>query len=75
MDRQLHLLESFVASGSDGKDYKVCGCEQMVPDPTLVDGQPHWQPTGVAEYRLAEGDAVADGAVRVVRSGVALSRK
>lgn len=77
MERKLQLLESFHAEGSDGKTYKVCGYEQMAADPTLQDGQPHWQSTGVAEYRLAEGDVVEvrkDGVMRVRNSGVELRR-
>ena len=77
MDRKLHLLESFMARGSDGSSYKVCGYERMAKDELLVDGQEHWEPTGVVEYRLAEGDRVdvrSDGSMRVANSGVELSR-
>ena len=77
MDLKMQLLESFAARGSDGKDYKVCAYERLVEDPTLSDGQPHWQSTGVAEVRLADGDPVAvaaDGAMRVTRTGITLNR-
>ena len=76
MEHKLHLLESFTARGSDGAAYKVCAFERLVKDESLVDGQEHWEPTGVAEYRLAEGDRVdvrRDGSMRVVRSGVQLN--
>ena len=76
MEHKLHLLESFAARGSDGAAYKVCAFERLVKDESLVDGQEHWEPTGVAEYRLAEGDRVdvrRDGSMRVVRSGVQLN--
>jgi hypothetical protein len=50
----------------------------MVQDPSVSDGQEHWQPSGIIEYRLDDGslvDAHADGAMRVVRSGVSLTRQ
>jgi hypothetical protein len=77
MDRKLHLLESFAARGSDGSTYKVCGYERLAKDESLPDGQEHWEPTGIVEYRLAEGDRVDvrnDGSMRVAHSGVELKR-
>jgi hypothetical protein len=77
MDRQFHLLDSFPARGSDGATYKVCTYEHMRRDETVTDGQDHWLPTGVSEYRLDSGEAVAprdDGSMVIVRSGVTLSR-
>src|SRR5262245_17699087 len=52
MDMKLHLLETFAADGADGAMYKVHGYERLARDETLADGQDHWEPTGVAEYRL-----------------------
>jgi len=78
MNLKLHLLESFTARGSDGAIYKVRGYERMAQDPSLNDGQEHWQSTGVLEYRLEDGaliDARADGSMRIVHSGVALARQ
>jgi hypothetical protein len=75
MDQKLHLLESFTARGSDGATYKVCAYERLARDESFVDGQEHWAPTGVAEYRLAEGDRVdvgRDGSMRVASTGVEL---
>jgi len=75
---KLHLLESFDTVGGDGKPYKVRGYERLAQDPSFNDGQDHWQPTGVLEYRLEDGaliDVRADGSMRVVHSGVALTRK
>lgn len=77
MNLKLHLLQSFVAIGSDGATYKVRGYERLVEDPSFNDGQDHWQPTGVVEYRLEDGalvDAHGDGSMRIVNSGVALTR-
>jgi len=78
MNLKPHLLESFSALGSDGAPYKVRAYERMVQDPSLNDGQEHWQSSGVLEYRLEDGalvDARADGSMRIVHSGVALTRQ
>jgi hypothetical protein len=78
MNLKLHLLESFSALGSDGVAYKARAYERLVEDPSLGDGQEHWQSTGVVEYRLEDGaliDARADGSMRIVHSGVALTRR
>ena len=76
MERKLHLLDSFVTKGSDGGTYKVHGYEHLVRDEATVDGVEHWEPTGVFEYRLAEGgriDVEADGTMRIASSGVSLA--
>lgn len=78
MNLKLHLLESFSAQGSDGATYKVRGYERMAQDPSLSDGQEHWQSTGVLEYRLEDGaliDARSDGSMRIVHNGVTLKRQ
>lgn len=79
MDRRLHLLETFAARGSDGASYKVHGYEHLVRDEALLkDGREHWEPTGLAEYRLADGDRVEmlpDGTLQVAKSGVTLTRQ
>lgn len=77
MDLKLHLLDSFHATGSDGKDYKVCAYERMRRDETVQDGQDRWLSTGVTEFRLDSGDQVDarnDGSMTVHASGVALKR-
>lgn len=77
MSLKLHLLETFGARGSDGAAYKVRAYERMVEDPSFNDGQEHWLPTGIVEYRLDDGaliDAHGDGSMRVVHSGVQLTR-
>ena len=74
MDIRLHLLESFEAKGSDGQPYKVCGYERLALVPGSAD---QWEPTGVAEYRLADGRHVEvgkDDVMRLAASGVVLSR-
>ena len=75
MDKKLQLLDSFEAKGTDGASYKVMAYEQVCRIDRLLDGQDHWEPTGLTEYRLASGECVdvrRDGAMRVVPSGVEL---
>ena len=77
MDKKLHLLDSFKALGSDGAAYKVMAYEHLLRVDLLVDGQDHWEATGVTEYRLASGERVdmaSDGVMRVVPTGVELRR-
>jgi hypothetical protein len=75
MDLRLQFLESFAAKGSDGKTYKIRAYERLARDLSIVDGLEHWEPAGQAEYRLADGRAVAvgkDGVMRIDGSGVLL---
>lgn len=77
MDLKLQFLDSFLARGSDSKQYKVCAYERLRRDDTLQDGQDHWLPTGVTEYRLDSGDLIdarADGSMTVLHSGVTLEK-
>ena len=77
MERKLHFLESFNATGSDGTTYKVCGYEHMVRDESVADGLERWESTGEIEYRLADGarvEAHRDGSMRIEHSGVELKR-
>lgn len=76
MDLRLHLLESFMATGADGQQYKVCGYERLAPDQSVGDHVEHWESTGQVEYRLADGrrvDVGADGVMRVAGTDLALS--
>lgn len=76
METRLHLLETFSMRGSDGALYKVCGYEHLARDDSLPhEAEPHWEPTGEAEYRLADGhplDVLGDGTLRVTGSEVTL---
>ncbi len=77
MDLKLQLLDTFHAKGDDGKDYKVCAYERQRRDDTVHDGQDHWLPTGVIEYRLDSGEQIephADGSMVALHSGVRLTR-
>jgi hypothetical protein len=56
MDLRLQLLESLVATGSDGNDYKICAYDRLLPVPGLIDS---WEPSGQVEYRLEDGRRVA----------------
>jgi hypothetical protein len=76
MERKLHLLDSFFAQGSDGMRYKVCAYEHLVRDETVMVAMDQWEPTGIVEYRLADGgriDTRRDGSMSVAATGVALS--
>jgi hypothetical protein len=75
MEKKLHLLDSFSAKGSDGSAYKVMAYEHMVCEDLLRDGKEHWEPTGLTEYRLADGtrvDVASDGSMQVGCTGVKL---
>jgi hypothetical protein len=77
MDRQFHLLDTFQARGSDGETYKVCAYEHLRRDETLHDGNEHWLPTGVTEFRLDSGVVLeprSDGSMVVPDSGITLTR-
>jgi hypothetical protein len=75
MDKMLRRLETFSAQGSDGKTYAVHGFEHLARVDAIADPQGHWEPTGQAEYKLADGRHVEvdpDGAMRVADTGVRL---
>lgn len=75
MDKMLRLLETFKVRGSDGKDYAVRGYEHLVR--WDVGAQESWEPTGLAEYKLADGRNVnvdADGGMSVPALGLRLER-
>lgn len=76
MERKLHQLESFPAKCADGADYTVYGYEHMTRDESVTDGREHWEPTGLFEYRLADGsriDVGDDGQMCIASSGVTLT--
>jgi hypothetical protein len=75
MEKMLHRLETFSARGSDGKTYSVHGYEHMARIEGAPEWQSQWEPTGEAEYRLADGRQVTvdkDGTMLVADSGVRL---
>ena len=75
MEMQLHLLETFNASGSDGQRYKVRAYERLVRDPSLPTAPEHWEPTGVTELRLEDGrliDVDGQGRMRIHGTDIAL---
>jgi len=77
MDRQFHLLDTFPASGSDGRTYKVCAYEHLRRDESVGAAQEHWLPTGQTEYRLESGELLhprQDGSMVIPASGVTLAR-
>eukprot|EP01035_Chromulina_nebulosa_P054744 gene54744-75018_t len=77
MDKRLHLLETFTARGSDGQTYVIHGYEHLVQLDTLQDVLGQWEPTGLAEYKAADGRPVhvaADGKGVAVGACSALKR-
>jgi hypothetical protein len=77
MEKMLHLLETFTARGSDGKAYVVHGYEHLARLDAGPGVQGQWEPTGLAEYKLADGRHVSvdkDGAMRVPDIGLRLER-
>lgn len=75
MEKMLRRLETFTARGSDGKTYHVEAFEHLARLDVFADAQGQWEPTGQAEYRLADGrtvDVEKDGSMRVADTGVTL---
>jgi hypothetical protein len=77
MERMLHLLETFTARGSDGETYHVHAYEHLARLDAVPDTQGLWEPTGLAEYKLADGRHVSvdkDGAMTLAGTEVRLER-
>ena len=55
MEEMLRRLETFTARGSDGRTYAVEAYEHLARVDAILDVHGHWEPTGQAEYRLADG--------------------
>jgi len=78
METMLHRLETFTLRGSDGKNHVVHGYEQLARVgalPTSVLGQ--WEPTGLVEYKLADGRHLSvgkDGTMGLPEIGLRLER-
>lgn len=58
MDKRLHRLDTFKTLGSDGQTYRVHGYEHLAHLEGKPDTDAHWQPTGMAEYRLSTGEPI-----------------
>lgn len=77
MEKMLRQLETFNARGSDGRTYAVHGYEHLARVDAIADPQGHWEPTGVAEYKLADGRRVEvdrQGTMVVAGSDVRLEK-
>jgi hypothetical protein len=75
MEKMLRRLETFSARGSDGRTYAVHGYEHLARVDAFADPQGHWEPTGQAESRLADGrrvDVDGQGVMHVAGSDVRL---
>ncbi|MDQ2734522.1 MAG: hypothetical protein M3Y55_05930 [Pseudomonadota bacterium] len=78
MDKRLRQLETFSARGNDGKTYSVRGYEHLGRNSALSAGQDHWEPLGVAEYKLADGRPLherKDGSFVVAGENLELRRQ
>jgi len=78
MEKKLHLLETFTARGSDGQTYHVHVYEHLARLDAIPDTQGLWEPTGLTEYKLADGRHVGvakDGAMTVTGTGLRLERE
>ena len=72
MEKMLHLLETFTARGSDGKNHVVHGYEYLARlDEVPTRAPVPWEPTGLAEYKLAVGK---DGTMGLPEIGLRLER-
>jgi hypothetical protein len=72
MELRLHLLDTLVASGSDGNKYKVRAYDRLVLVPGTTDD---WEPSGQVEYRLEDGrrvDVAKDGTMCIAGAEVVL---
>lgn len=78
MEKMLHQLETFTARGSDGTSYVICGYEHMARLEAIPDTQSQWEPTGVAEYKLADGRPVQvdkTGRMTIAGTDISLQRE
>jgi hypothetical protein len=76
MELKLQFLESFEAVAADGQIHRVRAYDRMARNEALPGGE-HWDPTGVIEYRLEDGqliEALPTGALRIHRTGEELER-
>jgi len=72
MDKRLHELDTFTATGSDGRHYRVHAFEHLGRVQTFTAGET-WEPMGVSELKLDDGrhvDVLPDG--RMVVAGTDL---
>jgi hypothetical protein len=77
MDIKLHRLESFPAEDVHGTFYQVYGYEHLARAYTWLEATAQWEPTGVIEYKLANGehlDVDDDGTLQGAVTGVRLHR-
>jgi hypothetical protein len=77
MEKMLRRLETFTARGNDGKLHAVHGYEHLARVQLTSDGEPQWEPTGEAEYKLADGRPLAvdaDGTLRVAGTDLRMRR-
>ena len=77
MEKMLQRLETFTARGSDGRTYRVEAYEHLARLDAVPDTQGQWEPTGIAEYKLADGRHVSvdkNGTMTLAGTQVRLER-
>lgn len=78
MEKKLRRLETFTARGSDGSHYDVHAYEHLARIDGVIDPRDEqWEPTGQAEYKLADGRHVSvarDGSMLVPDADLRLER-
>ena len=78
MEKMLHVLETFTARGSDGATYHVHVYEHLARLDAVPDTQGQWEPTGLVEYKLADGRHLKvddDGAMSLPGTTLKLARE
>jgi hypothetical protein len=78
MEKMLHVLETFTARGNDGATYHVHVYEHLARLDAVPDTQGQWEPTGLVEYKLADGRHLKvddDGAMSLPGTTLKLARE
>ena len=78
MEKMLHQLETFTARGSDGKSYVIRGYEHMARLEAIPETHGQWEPTGLAEYKLADGRPILvdkTGRMTITGTDISLQRE
>lgn len=72
MEIKLHQLDTFAVRDAQGAARTVKAYERLARVHTLLDERAQWEPTGIVEFRLDNGEAVtadADGGLSVAATG------
>lgn len=78
MEIKLHQLDTFPVRDAQGAARTVKAYERLARVHTLLDERAQWEPTGLVEFRLDNGEAVtadADGSLSVASTGQRLEHR